>query len=204
MTGRIPPVDETTTEDAAARAALAAIAKTWGGPWNVARVMATSPPLLEAFHAFWKGLQRTSLARRDREVIDLVMAYVNGCHYCVPAHTLLAREAGFSDAEIADMLAGRPLPDAREAALQRLVVRLVQTKGRLRDDEIAEFAAAGIDRRQMVEVVGEIAHCTLTNTLNRLADTPLDDFLARLAPGGDQQAGTSATQALNSKGSNGP
>ncbi len=51
------------------------------------------------------------------------------------------------------------------------------TRGGLGDEEFEDFRARGVSEREMLEVIGEIAHCTLTNYLNRLAQTELDPFL---------------------------
>ena len=67
--------------------------------------------------------------------------------------------------------------DGPEAVLQRLVRRLVATKGKLDDEEFSSFQDQGITPQKMIAVIGEIAVCTITNTFNRLAQTELDEFL---------------------------
>jgi len=173
---RIPPLADD-CEDPAAAEALAAIGRTWGEPWNVARVMAHAPDVLAAFNAYWRGLRKTGLDDLDREVVDLSMAYLNDCHYCVPAHVKLARETGLAEADIRAILAGAPVGTERGRLIQDLTRALLQRKGRLTDAEFAAFEARGADPRTMIEVIAEIAHCTLTNYVNRLAGTPLDAFL---------------------------
>ena len=65
----------------------------------------------------------------------------------------------------------------RLATMQQLVRLLVVRKGGLTDEEYASFLFLGVAPRQMIETIGEIAHCTVTNFTNRLAHTPLDSFL---------------------------
>ncbi len=68
---------------------------------------------------------------------------------------------------------------ARPAVIQRLARRLVATKGKLTDQEFRAFQDQGVTVPQMIAAVAEIAHCTLTNYFNGLADTDLDPFLER-------------------------
>ncbi len=145
--------------------------------WNVTRTLANSLPVLRIFRAIQTELPKTSLSRKDREVIDLQMAVLNGCHYCIPAHITLAREGGLDEADIKAIVERREVAAPRARVVQRLVHRLVETKGKLTDDEFAAFQAEGVAPKQMIEVIAEIAHCTLTNYTNRLAQTDLDDFL---------------------------
>ena len=180
MSARIPPIDESRA-DAETRETLALIRREWGSSWNITNAMATNPAVVAGFFALWQAIERSGLTSTDREVICMEMAVQNGCHYCVPAHRYVAREAGI-DADLIDRIArGETLDgDDRPAVLQRLVRALLATKGQLSDQDFAGFREAGITEAQMIAVVAEIAHCTLTNTFNRLADTELDPFLQPL------------------------
>ncbi|MFQ5985324.1 MAG: carboxymuconolactone decarboxylase family protein [Alphaproteobacteria bacterium] len=173
---RIPLVNDDTANPEAG-ATLSRFKELWQGDWNLARVLANAPALADAFGAFWDGLQKTSLRRADREVIALEMAVTNDCHYCKPAHIMVAREHGLPDDRIKDVLSGRLVSDPRGRLIQRLVRRVMATKGKLSDREFEEFQAQGLTQREMLEVVGEIAVSTLTNFTNRLAQTETDDFL---------------------------
>ena len=61
--------------------------------------------------------------------------------------------------------------------IQELLHALLETKGRLSDEDFADFQARGVTAQQMIEVIADIAHCTLTNYTNRLANTDFDSFL---------------------------
>jgi len=171
MTARIPPVRE--SDDPRVRRLL-------GGAttWNVSRVIANAPVCLEMMRNMTGLLARGSLSRADREAIDLTMAEINGCHYCTKAHVKLAREAGLDEADIKAIVEGRPAPGARANLIQAITRRLDETRGGLSDDEIAAFRERGLSDGEMIEVIGVMALCTLTNFTNRLAQTEPDDFIA--------------------------
>ena len=176
---RIAPL-EISQVDRKTAAILKSLQQRWGRMWNIARVMANAPAVLEMMSHLWDCLDGVSLSPADREVIDLEMAVQNGCHYCVPAHRYVAQQRGLESVVIDQLSSGQTLSGSRAAVIQRLTRRLLETKGKLSDAEFHQFQHDGLTPQQMIEVVAEIAHCTMTNFMNRLADTDLDDFLMNL------------------------
>lgn len=178
---RVAPVDPAQADPETARL-LRARERRWGRSWNVTRTIANAPAVLAMMDTVWDCLGRTSLSVADRELIAMEMAVANGCHYCVPAHRYTARQEAKLDPETLALLdrvsLGEMLPDdGRLATMQRLVRRLLATRGKLTEEEYDGFRSAGVTPQQMIETIAEIAHCTVTNFTNRLAGTPLDPFL---------------------------
>jgi AhpD family alkylhydroperoxidase len=54
---------------------------------------------------------------KEREAIALVVSEVNGCTYCLAAHTMLALSRGFSQAETLAIRSGRTGDPKLEAAI---------------------------------------------------------------------------------------
>ena len=175
----MPRIDPATPDSIDPRAAelIRDVEGDWANVWNVTRMIATAPAALEIFYAIHKAMPRASLGRKDREVIELTMAVLNGCHYCVPAHILGARGGGLDEADIKAIVEGRAVTEPRLRVIQDLTHQLVETKGKLSDTAFEGFKARGVTAQQMIETIADIAHCTLTNYTNRLADTEFDDFL---------------------------
>ncbi len=162
--------------------AIEGIDSLWESEWRLARVLANSPNLLTAFAAYWQGIQTSSLERDEREVVALEMARRNGCHYCVPAHTMLSREAKIHDREIAYILDGRDAETPRYKLIQQATKRLTETMGKLTDEELRDFRNGGLSNENLLDIIGEIAHCTVSNFTNGLAQTEPDDFLKAVKP----------------------
>jgi len=174
---RIPPVTED-TQDPQKLAALKTVSDAWGSSWNVTSTIAINPKIIEGFLALWEAIEASGLSKTDREVICMEMARSNGCHYCIPAHRHVAQQSGIDTDMIERIASGQLLEgDGREATIQRLANRLQETRGKLSDEEFAEFQDRGISVPEMIAVIAEIAHCTITNFTNRLAQTELDPFL---------------------------
>jgi len=178
MSQRIPALrdDELSDEQ---RSAMDQMRGVWGTPWNIGRTMANNPQIVRGFLGFWQAIDGSGLQPMDREVICFEMAAANGCHYCIPAHRAVAKSRGLDLAPLERIAAGEELAgDGRPAILQRLVRRLVATKGLLDDAEL-EAARATFSNAELIAIVAEIAHCVFTNSLNRLAATEIDPFLPR-------------------------
>lgn len=173
---RIPPVDSSKASDGVAKA-LDGVFREWGERWQVVETIANSPALLDMFISVNTRLKTSSLTDDDREVIDLWLAKANGCHYCVPAHIYAARHIGLPDSEIAAILDGKEPENARRRLILRATKSLQETKGGLSDGALSRFLKDGLSQENLFDIIGEIAHCTMTNYSNRLAQTDLDDFL---------------------------
>jgi AhpD family alkylhydroperoxidase len=178
---RIPPLG-TEDVDPATASMLRSREKKWGKSWNITHTLASAPAVLAMMNSLWDCLEQSTLSVADRELIAMEMAVSNGCHYCVPAHRYVAqREAKLEPAQLQMLEAvsrGEELRSGtRLATMQRLVRLMIARRGGLTDDEFSEFRSQGVTPQQMIETIAEIAHCTVTNYTNRLARTPLDDFL---------------------------
>lgn len=157
----------------AARPLLDAVDKQLGSVPNLFRLLAQSPAALEGFLGLNGALGRT-LNGRLRESVALAVAQSNGCDYCLSAHSYLgANLAKLDVAEIARNRAGASSDPRSDAAL-RFALRIVETRGRVSDAELAEIRNAGFSEAQLVEIVGLVAVNVFTNYLNNLAETDID------------------------------
>lgn len=157
----------------AAQPLLDAVDKQLGSVPNLFRLLAQSPAALEGFLGLNGALART-LNGRLRESVALAVAQSNGCDYCLSAHSYLGANLAKLDAtEIARNRAGGSNDPRSDAAL-RFALRIVETRGRVSDAELAQVRSAGFSEAQLVEIVGLVAVNVFTNYLNNLAETDID------------------------------
>jgi uncharacterized peroxidase-related enzyme len=119
-------------------------------------------------------LSGASLSRQDLETIKLLMSELSGCDYCVAAHTLLGKMAGFSPDTLRQIRAGESTGDAKRDALARFVRVIKETRGTLPAAEVDAIRAAGYTDAQLADISLAIALITFTNTFNRINDTDVD------------------------------
>jgi uncharacterized peroxidase-related enzyme len=142
---------------------------------NLHAVMAASPPMLEAYQTLTRLFLETSLSTNEKHVLWLTINVANRCHYCVPAHTALAKQDGVDDDIIAALRDNRELPVARLNALRTFALKVLDTKGEVAAADLEAFLQAGFDQRQILEVILGVAHKSLSNYTNHITQTPVDD-----------------------------
>jgi uncharacterized peroxidase-related enzyme len=131
-----------------------------------------SPALLAHVLEMGSMLQTESmLTKRELEAINLAVSESSGCDYCLAAHTVAGKAAGYAVAETIALRDGTFGSDPKIAALMRFALLLVNSRGTLPADAVDSVQKAGYTDRQIVETISAIL---LTNMLNRLNDTALD------------------------------
>ena len=153
---------------------LAAVKKQIGAVPNMFRTFAHSPAALEGYLGLNSALARGALDAATGERIALAVAEVNGCGYCLAAHTYLGKNvAKLSDSEI-EASRGGTSADSRAAAAVAFAARIVADRGHVGSDQIDAVRSAGFTDAEIVEIVAHVALNTLTNYLNEVAGTSVD------------------------------
>lgn len=165
--------DETTAPEAS-KALLANSRKTNGMLPGLHAVMAEAPGLLEAYNQVHKQFANSSFDKDELTVVWQTVNVEHACHYCVPAHTAIAKSMKVDDA-ISDALRDEtPLPTPRLEALKAFTLAMVRERGNVGAGVVQAFLDAGFTQRQVLEVVLGIAQKVMSNYTNHLARTPVD------------------------------
>ena len=159
---------------AASQLLLAAVKKQLGVVPNLFRLVANSPAALEGYVGMNSALSKGALPAATRERIALAVAEVNGCNYCLSAHTYLAKNvAKLDDAEIAANRSGASHDPKADAAV-RFAVKVAVARGHVADGDLSAVRLAGYDEAQIIEIVQHVALNTWTNYINEVAKTDID------------------------------
>jgi uncharacterized peroxidase-related enzyme len=162
------------TSPAESQPLLAGVQKQLGVTPNLFRVVGNSPAALAGYLGLNGALAKGQLDARTRERIALAVAEVNGCDYCLSAHTYLGKHvARLDDAEMAANREGGSGDPKADAAV-RFAVKVVQHRGHVGDADLKAVQAAGYSDAQIVEIVLHVALNTLTNYVNEVAGTAID------------------------------
>jgi AhpD family alkylhydroperoxidase len=156
------------------KAALVHAKETFGFIPNLEGIFAEAPALLKGSMALWDLFTTTSFSPIEQQVIYLTANYENTCHYCMAAHSSLAKIIGIAAADIEALRTGAPLADSKLQALRHFTQRMVQVRGWVEDSEIEAFLAAGYTKQHILEVILGIAIKVMHNYTNHIAKTPLD------------------------------
>jgi len=165
------------TVDAAPTASqplLKAVNSQLGSVPNLFRLVATSPAALEGYLSMSGALRKGTLSAATGERIALAVAEINGCGYCLAAHTYLGKNlAKLDDEEIATNRDGGS-NDAKADAAVRFAARVVQSRGHTSEKDLQAVRAAGYTDAQIIEIVQHVALNTWTNYINEVAKTDID------------------------------
>lgn len=165
-----------TIEDAptASRSLLEAVKKQLGVVPNLFRLVAKSPAALEGYLGLSGALAKGKLPAATRERIALAVAEVNGCSYCLSAHTYLGKNlAKLDDAEIAANRNGGSNDPKADAAV-RFAAKVATARGHVSDEDVRALKLAGYDDAQVIEIVQHVALNTWTNYINEVGKTEID------------------------------
>src|SRR3954447_6612508 len=138
---RITPVNPQAVQGRA-RELLDAVKAKLGIVPNMARSMAVSPPVLEAYLGFIGALGHGVLPPRVREQLALDIGEANRCDYCVSAHCVLGKGAGLTDRDILDSRRGESA-DPREDVLLGFARTVLEKRGVVEDTDITAVRQAG-------------------------------------------------------------
>jgi uncharacterized peroxidase-related enzyme len=157
----------------ASKPILDAVHKQLGVVPNMFRLIATSPAVLQGF-ATNNGALTKTLDVKTRERIALAVAQVNGCDYCLSAHSYLGLNlAKISPEEVALNRKGAS-GDAKANAAVHFAVKVVRERGHVGGADIQAVRDAGFSDSQIVEIIAVVAENIFTNLLNVVADTDID------------------------------
>ncbi len=154
-------------------ALLAATKAAFGGTPNLFTTAAHSPAALETLLGLFAGTGKASLGPKVGEQIALAVAQVNGCGYCLSAHTAIGKMHGLDAAALTDArFASATSP--KTTAVLRLALAIVNERGHISDEALATARAVGVTDAEVVEIVAHVALNVFTNYLNSVAATVID------------------------------
>ena len=148
--------------------------KAFGMIPNLHGIMAESPAVLEGYQILHKLAQKTSFKKEELTVVWQAINVENACHYCVPAHTMIANAMGVDEAVTEALRNETDLPNDRLETLRATTLNVVRSRGVLSDDDVDAFYSAGFAKQQLLEIILILSQKVLSNYVNHLADTPVD------------------------------
>lgn len=171
---RLPTPATVADAPAASQPLLESVQKSLGSVPNLFRITANSPAALEGYLSLSGALQKGALDAATRERIALAVAQVNGCDYCLAAHSYIgANVAKLTGAEIAANRRGGST-DAKADAAVRFAVDVTRARGAVDAAAVEAVKAAGYSDAEVVEIIAHVALNTLTNYVNEALGTEID------------------------------
>lgn len=145
-------------------------------------VMAGAPALLDGYQVLHRLFaEETSFDADEKTVVWQTINVAHECHYCVPAHTGIAKAMKVSD-EISNALRDEtPLPSAKLEALRSFTLVMLESRGRPSDAQMQAFLDAGYNQRHVLGIILGLAQKVMSNYTNHIAETPVDEGMKKFA-----------------------
>ncbi len=149
--------------------------KAFGRLPGLHKVLATSPQTYEGYQVLHKLFTETAFDADEMTVVWQAINVENECHYCVPAHTGIAKMMKVS-VELSNALRNEaPLGSDKLEALRTFTVQMLRQRGNMTDAQMQTFYDAGYDHRAVLDVILALAQKTISNYVNHVAQTPVDE-----------------------------
>lgn len=153
---------------------FAKVEKSLGLIPNMFRCMANSTMGFDGFLKLNASLMSGKLGGRLQKLIILATSEFNGCEYCVAAHTKMAQDGNLLMAQ--ECLDARRFvaTDPKEVVLLKFVRRVLETKGKVADEDLEALGDRGFGDEEIVEILGTMALSTYTNYISSVGHPDLD------------------------------
>jgi len=145
---------------------------------NLLGNMAEAPALLEGYMSLSGIFDKTELTETERQIVLMTNNRLNGCTYCMAAHTTISQMANVSADVIEALRTDTPIADTKLEALRIFAVAVNENRGWLTDAQVNSFLDAGYTRKSVLEVVVGTALKVMSNYTNHIAETQVDDAFA--------------------------
>ena len=142
---------------------------------NLYATIAHSENGLAKYLAFQNA--KTSLSNKEKEAVNLVVSEVNGCIYCLSAHTVIGKMNGFTDEQLKGIRNERA-DNPKLDALVKLAASITRNRGRVAPELVDTFFSEGYNEGHLVDLILQISDKTAMNYLHNLSKIPVDFPLA--------------------------
>jgi AhpD family alkylhydroperoxidase len=115
---------------------------------------------------------KTTLNNKEKEAVNLIVSEVNGCSYCLSAHTVIGKMNGFTDEQILGFRRGKS-ESPKLNALVALAGDITRNRGNAAET-VNNFYANGYTNENLVDLILQISDKTAMNYLHNLTDIAVD------------------------------
>ncbi|MDP9078778.1 MAG: carboxymuconolactone decarboxylase family protein [Bacteroidota bacterium] len=131
---------------------------------NRIKINQADPAAYRAIMAMENYIESTGLTTKHKDLIKIRTSQINGCTYCIDAHTSDARKAGETERRIYGLTSWRETPffDEQERAILALTEEVTLISGKV-SDETYDKAAALFDKVYLAQLIMAIITMNVWN-----------------------------------------
>ncbi|MBM1556313.1 carboxymuconolactone decarboxylase family protein [Sulfitobacter mediterraneus] len=141
---------------------------------NLYGAMAEAPAILEGYTTLSAIFGKAKLSETERQIILMTNNRMNGCAYCMAAHTTLSQMGGVAKDVVEALRNDTPIANPKLEALRQFAIAINESRGWPSNTQTQAFLEVGYTRQTMLEVILGTALKTMSNYTNHIAETELD------------------------------
>ncbi|EGA65386.1 carboxymuconolactone decarboxylase family protein [Vibrio brasiliensis] len=141
---------------------------------NLLATMAESPTMLTGYMQLTDVLNKGELSETERQIVLMTNNRLNGCKYCMAAHTTISQMQGVDAAVIEALRNNTPIDDPKLEALRTFAAVINDSRGWPTELQLAAFFEAGYSNAAVLEVIVATSLKVMSNYTNHIAETELD------------------------------
>lgn len=153
---------------------LEAVKGKFGFVPNLLGRLAEAPNVLKAYLDLDAATSAGSLSAVEKQIVQIGTSRINGCEYCVAAHSVISDMQKLPADVIEAVREDKPIADSKLEALRQFTKVVVSKQGWACENSVSAFLAAGYTKAQVLEVVLSVTQKTLSNYANHILGTPVD------------------------------
>ncbi|GAB3532010.1 carboxymuconolactone decarboxylase family protein [Photobacterium alginatilyticum] len=162
------------TASDASKPLIAAAKSAYGFIPNLLAGMAEAPALLEGYMTLAGIFNKTELNETERQIIMMTNNRLNGCTYCMAAHTTISQGAKVAEDVIAALRNNTAISDPKLEALRQFSIAVNESRGWVKQHDLDAFLAAGYTQQTVLEVILGTSLKVMSNYTNHITQTPVD------------------------------
>lgn len=137
-------------------------------------VLASSPQILQAYQTLHELFTQSSFNAEELTVVWQAINVEHACHYCVPAHTGIAKMMKVDDNITEALRNETPLENSKLEALRTMTLSIVRNRGNVSKTDLEAFYEAGYEEKHVLDIILGLSQKTISNYTNHIANTPVD------------------------------
>lgn len=170
-----------TTAPAGSQPLINAVKAKYGMLPNMLAGLAEAPNVLKGYLDISSNVAEGTLSPTEQEIVQIATSRMNGCHYCVAAHSTIADMKKLPADIIEALRNDTPIADAKLEALRVFAKAMVREQGWVQPADLTAFFAAGYTKAQSLEVILSIAMKVISNYANHIMGTAVDQAFQKRA-----------------------
>ncbi|WP_338760281.1 carboxymuconolactone decarboxylase family protein [Bernardetia sp. ABR2-2B] len=159
--------------DTTAQQIFDGVKKSLGTVPNLYAYMGHSSNALSAAMALGQAQAKSTFSNKEKEAVFLAVSQLNGCNYCLAAHTALGKMNGFTEEETIQLRQGTH-SDKKLTLISTLAAEIQRTHGRPSQELLNQFFEAGYDQKALVDLVLLVSDKVFSNYLHNITQIPVD------------------------------